>query len=31
MPPPAFDAVGACSKQTPPAVATEIPDQCEWP
>jgi hypothetical protein len=31
MPPAAFNALGACSKQTPPVVATEIPDQCEWP
>jgi hypothetical protein len=31
MPPAALDELGACTKQSPPAVATKIPNQCEWP
>jgi hypothetical protein len=26
-----LDAVSACSKAVPPAVASSIPSQCEWP
>ncbi len=29
--PAVLDPISACSKQVPPAVATSIPSQCEWP
>jgi hypothetical protein len=30
-PPMVVDAISACSKQVPPAVASSLPSQCEWP
>jgi hypothetical protein len=26
-----LDGVSGCSKRAPPAVASSIPSQCEWP
>src|SRR5260221_11442020 len=30
-PPSQFDDLSNCSKQVPPDVASQIPNQCEWP